>query len=117
MSEQELRNRETLTREVTRLHAEFCSALADSRRLLLLYALDERPKNVTELTEELGVSQSSVSRHLKIVRERGLVSAERDGSNRMYQLTDLRLIQALDLLRAIMRDLAAERVELMTTSV
>lgn len=109
-------DREQLTREVTRLHAEFCSALADSRRLLLIYALQDGPKNVTHLTEELGVSQSSVSRHLKILRERGLVFAQRKGSNRMYQLTDSRLIQALDLLRAIMRDLAAERVEIMGTT-
>ena len=43
----------TLVQEITQLHADFCSALADSTRLILLYALAEGPRNVTELTQEL----------------------------------------------------------------
>lgn len=105
-----------ITKEVTRLHAEFCSALADTRRLLLIYALAEGPKNVSELTQELGVSQPSVSRHLKTLRERGLVIAHRQGSNVVYEVVDERLIQALDLLRAVMRDQWARRAELIDES-
>jgi ArsR family transcriptional regulator len=102
----------SLSEEVTRLHAEFCSALADERRLLLLYALNEGPKNVTELTEALEVSQPSVSRHLKILRERGLVRAHREGVSVEYRLADRRLIEALDILRAVMRDQWARRAAL-----
>ena len=105
-----------ITQEVTRLHADFCSALADTRRLLLIYALAEGPKNVSELTQELGVSQPSVSRHLKTLRERGLVFAHRSGNNVVYQVVDERLIQALDLLRAVMRDQWTRRAELIDES-
>jgi DNA-binding transcriptional ArsR family regulator len=101
-----------ITQEVTRLHADFCSALADARRLLLIYALADGPKNVSQLTEELGVSQPSVSRHLKLLRERGLVRSHRDGTNVVYELEDRRLIQALDLLRAVMRDQWARKAEI-----
>jgi ArsR family transcriptional regulator len=101
-----------LIEEVTRLHADFCSALADTRRLLLIYALAEGPRNVTALTEALGISQPSVSRHLKTLRERGLVSATREGATVEYRLTDQRLIKALDLLRAIMRDQWNRRAEI-----
>jgi ArsR family transcriptional regulator len=101
-----------LTREITRLHADFCSALADTRRLLLIYALNEGPKNVTELTDVIEASQPSVSRHLKMLRERGLVRAEREGVTVTYSLADERLIEALDLLRAVMRDRLTERAEL-----
>lgn len=101
-----------LYEEVTRLHADFCSALADARRLLLIYALAEGPKNVTELTEALAISQPSVSRHLKLLREKGLVLPERTGHTVEYRLSDARLIEALDLLRAIMRDQWARRAEL-----
>ena len=104
-----------IIQEVTRLHADFCSALADTRRLLLIYALAEGPKNVSQLTQELGVSQPSVSRHLKILRERGLVQAERNGTTVEYRLADKRLIEALDLLRAIMRDQWAHRAEILIT--
>jgi len=93
-----------LTEEVTRLHADFCSALADARRLLLIYLLQQGPANVGQLAEQLGFSQPSVSRHLKILRERGLVRATRSGATVEYSLADARLIEALDLLRAVMRD-------------
>lgn len=105
-----------LTKEITRLHAEFCSALADPRRLMLIYALNQGPKNVTELTDIIEASQPSVSRHLKILRERGLVSAERDGVTVTYSLVDDRLIEALDLLRAVMRERLTERAELVESA-
>jgi DNA-binding transcriptional ArsR family regulator len=94
----------TLIQEITQLHADFCSALADSTRLILLYSLAEAPRNVSELTEELGQPQPTISRHLKILRERGLVSATRQGTMVQYALVDGRVIEALDILRSIMRD-------------
>ena len=94
----------TLIQEITQLHADFCSALADSTRLILLYALAENPRNVTELTDELGHPQPTISRHLKILRERGLVIATRQGTTVQYALADNRVIEALDILRTIMRD-------------
>jgi ArsR family transcriptional regulator len=68
---------------------------------------------VGELTEYCGFSQPSVSRHLKILRERGLVQAERSGTTVEYHLADNRLIEALDLLRAIMRDQWTHRAEIL----
>jgi DNA-binding transcriptional ArsR family regulator len=94
----------SLTQEITRLHADLCSALADPTRLLLLYALSNEPRNVTELTQDLQVPQPTVSRHLKVLREGGLVRAVRQGSSVQYQLTDHRVIEALDLLRSILRE-------------
>jgi len=93
----------TLAQEVSRLEADFCSALSDPTRLLILYALAERPHNVSELAKALGISQPTLSRHLKILRERGLVSTAREGTTVTYYLGDRRLIEALDLLRAVMR--------------
>ena len=92
----------SLTREITALHAGICSALADPRRILILYALHEKPSNVRDLTEELGLSQPAASRHLNLLRERGLVSAQREGQSVVYTLTDPRIIRALDLLRAVL---------------
>jgi DNA-binding transcriptional ArsR family regulator len=101
-----------LSQEVTQLHADICSALADPRRILLLYALGERPRNVGDLATELGISQPATSRHLKILRERGLVHASRQGMSVEYRLTDTRLVEALDLLRIVLRDRLAYRASL-----
>ncbi|KAF0108625.1 MAG: ArsR family transcriptional regulator [Anaerolineaceae bacterium] len=94
----------TLAQEITQLHADLCSALADPTRLILLYALADQSRNVTELTQELNLPQPTVSRHLKVLRDSGLVSAARQGTNVQYALVDHRVIDALDMLRAILRD-------------
>ena len=91
-----------LTQEITALHAGICSALADPRRILLLYALNEKPRNVSELADELGISQPTASRHLNVLRERGLVTARREGQSVVNSLADKRIIQALDLLREVL---------------
>jgi len=94
------------------LHAEICSALADSRRILILYTLSERPWNVSELAVQIDTSQPATSRHLKILRQRGLVSATRKGASVEYKLVDNRLIEALDLLRAVLYDRLTHRAHL-----
>ena len=103
---------QTLTEEINLLHAQMCQGLADPTRILILYLLDEGPRYVTELAEMLDVSQPTVSRHLKVLRDRGLVTATREGNTVHYALRDRRVIQALDLLRAVMGDLLAEQAEL-----
>ena len=99
--------------EITQLEASLCFALADSVRILMLYALDEQPRNVSELSALLTLSQPSTSRHLKVLRERGLVSADRQGVNIIYRLADHRLIEALDMLRDVLHDQIAHQVSLL----
>jgi len=102
----------TLQQEITQLEANFCAALSDPNRLLILYSLNESPRNVTELANEIGLNQPTTSRHLKILRERGLVDTIRTGTTITYHLADQRLIQALDIMRGIMRDRLAYQANL-----
>jgi len=103
---------QTLKQEISQLEADFCFALSDPNRILMLYALSEKPLNVTELTHELGLNQPTTSRHLKVMRERGLVQTVRTGTTVTYHLSDQRLIHALDLLRSVMRDRLTQRASL-----
>ena len=102
----------SLAQEVTQLHADICSALADPRRILLLYTIADKSLNVSDLANQVGMSQPAASRHLKILRERGLVQAVRQGASMEYHLTDHRLIEALDLLRSVLRDRLVYRASL-----
>lgn len=101
-----------LESEVLQLHAEICAGLADPSRIMILYELSFGPRNVTELSTNLNMSQPMTSRHLKVLRERGMVTAERQGTVIQYSLGDRRLVEALDLLRAALRDILAHRVQL-----
>jgi ArsR family transcriptional regulator len=102
----------TLETEVTQLHAEICAGLADPTRILILYELADNPRTVTQLTEALKLSQPMISRHLKVLRERGMVIATRLGPSVEYRVSDHRLIEAIDLLRAVLRDHLNHRAEL-----
>ncbi len=81
-----------------------CNAFVDPTRILILYTLNERPRNVTELTHQLGASQPKVSRHLKVLRDLGLVRSKRQGVTITYELADSRLIEALNILHGVLRD-------------
>ncbi len=107
---------QALAQEISQLEADFCFALSDPTRLLMIYALADGPRNVTELSTELNIIQPTASRHLKVLRERGLVFAVRQGTTVTYHLADQRLIQALDLLRTVMRERLAYRAGLMESS-
>jgi ArsR family transcriptional regulator len=99
--------------EITNLHAQLCSAIADPTRILVLYALAEQPQNVTELVEILTLPQSTISRHLAVLRGAGLVIPERNGRQVHYALADLRVIQALDLMRSILADRVNKHADLL----
>ncbi|MFN2145503.1 MAG: ArsR/SmtB family transcription factor [Anaerolineales bacterium] len=102
----------TLRDEINILHAQVCSGLADPNRILILYELDKGPHNVSDLATTLEIPQPTVSRHLKILRERNMVTSERDGQSVFYSLTDKRVIQALDLLRGMLADSLESQINL-----
>ena len=99
--------------EIQLFHAQICQALADPTRILLLYRLAEGQRNVGELAAALNVSQPTVSRHLKVLRERGMVTTTSYGTTVVYRLIDDRPIKALDLLRSVLRDNLSRSAELM----
>lgn len=66
--------------------AELFKALADATRLKILHLLAEQPKCVGDLEDNLGLSQSHVSHHLKVLKTAGLVEAERAGQKICYAL-------------------------------
>lgn len=101
--------------ELNLLHASVCQALGDPKRLNILYALNERPRNVSQLAVDLDMPQPTVSRHLQVLRERHLVVAEREGAAVVYHLAEPRVIDVLDTMRQILRDSLARQTGLITT--
>lgn len=104
-----------LENEINLLHERICVALGDPKRILLLYMTADGGKTVNELTELLGVPQSTVSRHLRVLRERGLVNTTRAGTSIIYTISDPRLVEALDLLRQVLNKQLSDQVDLTAT--
>jgi len=98
------KNIKSLELEINLLHERICSALSDTKRIMILYLLAEKDMFVNEISESLNTPQSTISRHLRVLRQRSLVSTERRGSAVLYSLLDNRIIDVLDLMRAILND-------------
>ena len=90
-------------------HAQFCKTLADANRLLIIAELVSGEKSVSDLANSLGLHQSNVSKHLALMRERGLVVTRRDGASIYYSLSDPRIFQAIELLIHVQADQVAMR--------
>ena len=98
-----------LRAELEALTASVCRALNDPKRLMILYALGDERRSVGDLSELLGLSQSNVSQHLAVLRDRGIVDSTRDANRIIYTLRDARVLHAIDLLRNVMNDEVARR--------
>jgi DNA-binding transcriptional ArsR family regulator len=60
--------------------------LAEPHRRQILDLLRESERAVGELVDEVGISQPNVSKHLRVLREAGLVDVRTDGQRRVYRL-------------------------------
>src|SRR5437762_13583063 len=67
-------------------HPEIFETLADPTRRRIVAALRSGERQVNDLVETVGIHQSGVSRHLRILHEAGFVSMRPDGQRRLYCL-------------------------------
>jgi len=104
------------TKDIHALHAMMCQAIADPIRIAVLYELsDDGEHSVNELVAALNLPQATVSRHLRTLRDRGLVTARRDSTFVFYKLTDHRVLDALDLIRSVQSDILSHRHHIIQT--
>jgi ArsR family transcriptional regulator len=100
-----------------RFKAQVFHALSASDRLEILEFLHEGEKCVCEIVPHLNLIQPVVSRHLKILKDVGLIRCRKDGTKRMYSIVDSRVLNAVDVLTPeIVAVLQKEIVEQMTCS-
>lgn len=98
--------------ELHELHARVCKAIADPKRLLIINELRDRELSVGDLCESLDLTQSNVSQHLAILRERGVVAARREGTSVIYSLRGTKVLAAVDLLREFLAEDLTDRARL-----
>lgn len=85
-------------------------ALADPTRRNILDLLRERPRSVNELVDLLSVSQPGISKHLRVLRESGLVIVRQDAQRRWYEIRTEPLQELDDWLKSY-RHLWIERMD------
>src|SRR5660398_201482 len=103
--------------EILELHARLCRTLAHPVRLAILNALREGEHGVGELTELVQVPQPTVSQHLAVLRNQGLLRKRRNGNEVFYRIAYPKMIQACDLLREVLFEHLREQERLVVAEV
>ena len=75
-------------------------ALGDPNRRALVELLRSGDRSVRELADELPISRPAVSRHLRVLKEAGLVTDRAEGTRRLYRLHD----EGIDAVRAYLME-------------
>lgn len=91
-----------LNNEMIECIAERFRTLGDTSRIRILLRLRDGAANVTELAREVGISASSVSKHLSQLKHVGLVQSQREGTQTLYSVRD---VQIFDLCETVCGDI------------
>lgn len=85
-------------------HGDLCRSCANPNRLKLLDVLRDGECSVSTLTETTGIPQPTVSNHLNVLRERGVVSRRKEGVRCYYSITDERIYTVIDNMRSMTKE-------------
>jgi ArsR family transcriptional regulator len=101
--------------ENNRFKSTVFHALSDPIRLEILAYLRNGEKCVCEIVPHLKLIQPLVSRHLKVLKDAGIIRCRKDGTKRLYSIVDARIYNVVDALSAeLVSTLAKEVFEKMT---
>jgi len=95
-------------RRIYQLHADLCKTLSNPIRLEILSLLRDGEHSVNELAALTRVRQATVSQHLAVLRQRGVVSARKEGANIFYNIANTKIIEACDIIRQVLFEQMAE---------
>ena len=98
--------------ELYKLKAELCKTFADPKRLMIISELRHGERTVGHLAQVLPAPQAVVSRHLAVLRSRGIVATRRQGVNVYYRLSDAKIADACDIVHEILLEQVAKNREI-----
>lgn len=93
-----------------RFKAKVFNALSDPVRLEILEFLRDGEKCVCEIVPHVGIIQPLVSRHLRILKECGLVKHRKEGNRRLYSVTDPVIFKTIDSVTVDLIDILSKRI-------
>lgn len=96
-----------------RLHADVCKALASPIRIQVIDILQDGEMSAGDLADELGVTKGNLSQHLNLMKDKGIVTARREGAHIYYRVSNKKVVKACQLMREVLLDRLSEGAGLM----
>lgn len=76
-------------------------AMSHPLRLKILCTLGDQEVSVQDIVERVGTSQSNISQHLAILRDKGILSSRKDANRVFYKVVDNRTLQLISMMRNV----------------
>jgi ArsR family transcriptional regulator len=76
-------------------------AMSHPLRLKILCTLGAEEVSVQEIVEQVGTSQSNISQHLAILRDKGILASRKDANRVFYRVSDSRTLQLIGMMREV----------------
>jgi len=81
-------------------------AMSHPLRLKILCTLGDKEVSVQEIVDRVGTSQSNISQHLAILRDKGILSARKDANRVYYKVVDSRTLRLISMIRDVFCSMA-----------
>ncbi len=81
--------------------AQAIKAIAHPLRLKILCVLGDQEISVQDIVEQVGTSQSNISQHLAILRDKGVLATRKDANRVFYRIGDLRTLKLVGMMRDV----------------
>ena len=85
--------------------ASYFSVMSEPTRLRIMHALCEEEKPVSQIVEELGATQTNISRHLNLMHRSGVLARRKEGNQVYYRAADATMV---DICRSVCSRIAAQ---------
>jgi ArsR family transcriptional regulator, virulence genes transcriptional regulator len=95
------------------IQADLCRCMSSATRIEIVHVLRDGPQRVSEIARITGHPQGTISRHLGVLRNGGVVIAHRHAQDIVYQIANPKIVNICDLMQEVLLEEASRRSKLM----
>ena len=99
-------------RSIFEIQADLCRCMSSAIRIEIVHVLQDGPQRVSEIARITGHPQASISRHLGVLRNGGVVIAHRHAQDVVYQIANPKIVSICDLMRDVLVEESSRRSKL-----
>lgn len=99
-------------RSIFEIQADLCRCMSSALRIEIIHLLRDGPQRVGEIARITGFPQATISRHLGVLRNGGIVTAHRHAQDVIYQIANQKIVDICDLMREVLVEEASHRTKL-----
>ena len=102
-----------MNKQIYQLHAQVCKALAHGIRIEIIDLLQDKEMGFGEIFEKTGIAKSSLSQHLSVMVEKGILIQRKEGLNSYYRVSTDKVSKACQLMREVLIEKLEKSTEIL----